>query len=536
MEIPTCPKCNAAMLERKNKKTGMSFYGCSMYPKCNGMRPMRYEKTSIIKKDMPQNIIGTPQQDAIWDSIKSDNKHIIVNALAGTGKTFTIVYALQYLIGLRVRFLAFNKDIITELQSRIPEGIEASTMNSFGFANVKMTFPKIRFNQYKLDDTIKAFIHEDDREPLVMESIARLVNLCKYNLLDGKNREDLDLLCMRFNIDLNNSYDLVYSLVPQVLKATVKNTKEIDFVDQLYFIYAHNLPVMKYDVLLGDEIQDWNKLQQEIAMRAIGSNGRFVGVGDPNQAIYGFAGADTNSIPNMIAMLENTKRGVKTMPLTYTRRCPKLVVDLAKEIVPDLEAMPEAIDGLVETITLDHAIELMGANNMGICRRNAPLIAIAYQMIRMGKSVIVKGRDIGTNLLNLISKLKANTIEDLIEKAYQYYDKEKAKLEKKGNRAESQIQSLTDKIDTLIALCEGKNSIEALTVEVQRLFQDISPNNAIVLSSMHKSKGLESESVFILQADKIKIPMNDPEFWQQELNLEYVAKTRSKKNLYLVIG
>jgi ATP-dependent DNA helicase UvrD/PcrA len=541
------------MILRTAKSNGKNFWGCSKFPRCKGVSWINtYEKKVIEKIALPNNVIGTPQQESIWSAATNTQSHLIIDALAGSGKTFTIVHFLRYITG-KIVFVAFNRHIVDELIARVPDGIEVKTMNGFGYAQVRAWNPNIKFNEDKLYDILETIIPQDeDTTAFYTDAVYKLVNLCKYNLLDGKNHNDLDNLTLKHGIELNDSRDEIYGYVESAIrmskdgKITAKTAKgkvytrymrdEVDFNDQLWFVYVHNINVAQYDYMLGDEIQDWNPLQQYVAMRAIAKNGRFVGVGDQNQAIYAFSGADTQSIPNMTVMLENTARNVEIKQLTFTRRCPKSHVVLAQQIVPSLEALPDAKEGTVNYINRDSMIATIVAGNMGICRRNAPLIAIAYELIRNGKSVIVRGRDIGKSLQSLISKFHADSIDELLDKADEYRIKETIKLQKKGKKAENAIQALNDKIDTLIALCDGKYTINDVRRSIETLFSDNNPHNSIILSSVHRSKGLEADTVFVIEYDRIRIPMADEEFAQQEANLEYISLTRSKDTLNLVIG
>ena len=82
------------------------------------------------------NITGTPEQEAIWYAIENTNDDVVVNAGAGTGKTFTIVEGSGRLPAyLKRGFLCFNKSIQLELEERLPEGIQAKTFHALGFAS-----------------------------------------------------------------------------------------------------------------------------------------------------------------------------------------------------------------------------------------------------------------------------------------------------------------------------------------------------------------------------------------------------------------
>lgn len=530
------------MIQRTVKhgpKIGKKFYGCPNYPKCNGtVWNIGYTKQEVIKIDMPDNISGSAEQNAIWHAIETESNHIIVDALAGSGKTFTITYALKYVsLGMRVHLVAFNSHIAVELQSRIPEGFTASTMNSFGNTQIRAALPHARFVENKLYDILKQIVPQGEKNTQFLTSAAyQLVNLCKSNLIDVKDELKLDELTLKHGIELNDSRNEIYNYAQNAMIASLKQKAIYDYADQLYFIYAFNLPVAQYDLFIGDEIQDWNALQHFVAMQAIKNGGRFVGVGDRNQAIYGFSGADTNSIDNLIALLKLTNRKVISMPLTVTRRCPISHVLRAQMIVPSIRWMDNAKQGLLEEIAQDKAVTMIKSGDLGISRRNAPLITIAYKLIREGRTVIVKGRNIGEGLINLITKLKAKDISDLIDKIAVFHARELEKLTAKGSKAENAIQSLNDKIETLNAFIDenNDNNIETLKRAIESLFSDANLKNAIVLSSVHRAKGLEAETVYVFEYDRIRIKMTNEEFAQQEANLEYIALTRSKMNLYLV--
>jgi hypothetical protein len=506
------------------------------------------DDTPIVRVDMPSNVIGTPQQESFWYNIRESNKHLILDAKAGTGKTFSIVHAYTFIPAtLRVKFAAFNKHIIKELETRLPQGSDISTMNSFGAKQVRTWNSKLRFNQYKLDDIMNALIpmpdgiEEDDKARVLFlrDSVSKLVNFARYRMVEVKdpNLYDIfDYIAADYDILLNDSANEIFTLAKTALDycATKLTQFGYDFTDQLWLIWRFNIPVEQYDILFGDEIQDWNPIQWYVAYKAIADHGRFIGVGDVNQSIYGFAGADIDSIPNIITDLEQTDRGVIVLPLTFTRRCPVSHVLLAQKLVPELESMPEAIQGTVNTSKLDNALLNMQHGNMVICRRNAPLISIAYQLIKQGKSVIVRGRDIGKGMQVLISKLKANTIEELIDKAESFRTKELDKLAKKGSRAENQIQALNDRIDTLVALTEGKDTIDDLRRYIQDLFTDADQHNSVMLSSVHRAKGLESMAVFVVDYAKIQLKLKNERLQVQEKHLEYIALTRSKDTLWLV--
>lgn len=98
------------------------------------------------------------------------------------------------------------------------------------------------------------------------------------------------------------------------------------------------------------------------------------------------------------------------------------------------------------------------------------------------------------------------------------------------------VVNMQDRIDALHAIgdmCKSKNVTEIIET-IERIFSE-EAGQGILLSTMHKSKGLEADNVFLLEVNLIPAIYATQE-WQvaQEHNLEYVARTRAKKQLVYI--
>lgn len=98
-----------------------------------------------------------------------------------------------------------------------------------------------------------------------------------------------------------------------------------------------DLDPIAFDELLIDEAQDLSPAQQSLCQRSLRPGGQIVLVGDPRQAIYGFAGADYGSFEAMVSRFGAT---VKDMPINY--RCGKAIIEYAQAIDPTIQAHPGA--------------------------------------------------------------------------------------------------------------------------------------------------------------------------------------------------
>jgi hypothetical protein len=268
--------------------------------------------------------------------------HLVVEARAGTGKTTTLVCALQVLKGetpytlvpdpkggppvrktitpspqqkaiwdavarsrsaRSVCFVAFNKSIATELQRRVPAGCEAMTMHSMGFRSVTWAFGRLEVSEYVVVDHISALLGVDVRtlrqaKPVVLKAVAELVGLCKVNLMEP-TPENLAYLADYYDVELaeeGNRYgrgiadysagtsyrEEIFGLVPEVLDLCKKPQGRIDYNDMIWLPVVLDLPVFKNDLLLVDEAQDLNRCQQALARKA---GKRLVLCGDPKQCL-----------------------------------------------------------------------------------------------------------------------------------------------------------------------------------------------------------------------------------------------------------
>jgi len=464
-------------------------------------------------------------------------------------------------------FLAFNKSIQRELEERLPGGFESRTINSFGFGFLRniSKFWKIDAQKYnKLSQYAIEYMYprlDRNDQYLLSRDLTDIVNMTRNNNIDLFDEESFWQMVFNYGLNVQDGYvEAANSILiageylasdrkeyPQnhfsvkILNKTRDFPKRfIDYTDQVWLPIIWNLVKPVYDIILVDEAQDLNAVQLEMILQAINHTGRLVAVGDRRQSIYSFAGADHNSIDNIIA-----RTNAVELPLSITYRCPLKHVELAKQIDPTIEAAPNAKDGFVGSVdesVMYKAIEELynqDESMMLLCRTNAPLVKAALSLLANRLPAQVRGRDIGGNIINIIEKLaKAKTFDfdRFHEIVYEWYLNERDKMLKKRAK-EAQIQTLNDKYETIIALYDGINpsGVDNFVYEIKQLFTD-EKSARIICSSVHKSKGLESENIFILKPDKL------PLIWKnqsendfiQEMNIKFVALTRSKNRLIFV--
>ena len=487
-------------------------------PKKVSKFPPKKPDNSYIRVAAPKRN-WSPYQKDIFRDIAKGTGHTVVIARAGSGKTSTIVEGFKYLPkGKKTLMVAFNKSIADELKQRAPSYVDVMTLHSLGFRAIKQNFGEVVLENDKSHHLIATLIGDDRDMWEVNQSIAKCVSLCKGFLVDTPSK--IGDLIDKFGIEIfEYSREKFIELVIKTLSLCKAKKNIVDFDDMIWFPFVYRLNVGKFDVVFVDEAQDLNQAQIAMVLSACRMDGRIIAVGDPAQSIYQFRGADSEAIPNFI-----NKLNAKSLPLSVTYRCPKRVVKLAQDIVPDIVAADDAKDGVVEDVPVEQILKLVRPGDFVLSRTNAPLIKYCMSLLRAGIPANIQGRDVGANLQYFIKKSKAKTINAFIEYVNSWREIEIKRLlsEKKDTMV------AIDKAECLLNLCEGTLTIKDLKETIDKLFNDVDDSSKVIFSTTHKAKGLERNRVFVL------FHTYRPGQGGEEANLWYVAVTRSKSELYLV--
>lgn len=490
-------------------------------------------------------------QKAIYEYIEqmlkgvSVSMHLVIEAVAGSGKTTTIVQALKLISEeYRVAFIAYNKHIATELQKRAPAYVYVSTMHSLGLAVIRKNIKgaKVDEKNEKLNSilnnlfpVLKSLVqsgkitNEERKENFVKrQGMRNLVSMAMSTLIDVYDVSAIRSTIDRYGMEVEHRFqeELIEKL-PDVLEQIKRNPTLVSFDEMIWLPIALDMNFEKFDFFFGDEWQDMNRAQIEFALRSITKNGHIIAVGDRKQSIYGFRFADTQAIPRTIEALK-----ADTLPLSVTYRSPVSHVNLAKEIVPQIEPRENAPEGLIENIKYRNLVGMLEPGDLVICRTNAPLVAPAFECIRQGKKAIIRGKDgIGSQLIALVNRFEAATLAELEINLNEYYENEFQRLV--DNAKELQAAMLTDRVNTLKFIMAECDTVQQLIDRINSLFDDKA--EGIVFSSIHRAKGLEAERVFFLGPEIVPHPKATKD-WEieQEDNTKYVALTRSKANMYFI--
>ena len=574
----------------------------------------------IIRSLTGGNMQWSGYQRAIYDAFEHGGESLLIEAVAGSGKT-TVLIELANIMqrafpAQRAVYVAFNKSIADELGRRISaSNVRAMTLHSAGWAAWRRAGglewePKV--DSHKVSGIMREVLTYEENKRFG-DSTRKLVGYAKGIGLVPNGR-----LPMSFTQDvvglvpdndttwesLMDHYSLDQAecsipLVRKVLARSIELARETcDFDDMLYMPVIAGVEFDRYDVVLVDEAQDVSGIQMEMISRMAGydepattkNRGRVIAVGDRAQSIYGFRGAGTESMD----ILERRFQ-MRALPLSVSYRCPVAVVQHARQWVPQIEWREGAEDGYVGLEGTDWAIQCEialgtpfieapgshvghnpicsncgapaeynakddlectgcgGCKDEGItkwkgirdfqpgdailCRLTRPAVAAAFQLIRSRVACHVLGRDIGKGLVDLARRSKQDRVAGMLEWLEGYQVKEGERLRRKQKYAQAGL--MDDRCETLRVFCAelaGDATVAELVRQVEGLFTDGNGEMAqmVVLSTIHKFKGMERDRVFILDARLyMPCPWARGSGWemQGERNLMYVAATRAKREL-----
>lgn len=467
------------------------------------MLPKTETVAETVKK-FPPNKYQRPIVDHIVTS-KPGSKTLVV-ADAGTGKTATISMLVDF-TRETVAGVAFNSSVKTEL---IKRGVNGFTFNSLGFRAIG----RKRVNNSHYADYLKSILDKD--EFYLISPIVKLFDLSR-NMMSKKYAD----LALEYAVDFKSEDEQrIYNLVDNLHMLNSLNQSEIDFTDQIYLTVKNRLPLPYFDILAIDECQDLNPLRcaliQEYARQH--PQTKIMYVGDDKQAINGWSGTIDNA-------MDVLSQGAEVFPLKLTYRNAQAIIEYVKECHPNVTT--ETASTVQGSVNFIGAVQMNPDNgDMVICKHNAPLVKIALSLLKLGKSVTVKGRDISGYLTYVLSKSGVKTFNDMPEKLNNWLMDIGSKVSK------ATYDNYADNVDCILAIAENCNSMDDLYLTINKLFSD--SDGQIVLSSIHRSKGLESKNVYIIaNEDKLKLSYGELD-GSQDKNLSYVALTRAIENLYIV--
>jgi len=494
-------------------------------------------------------IIFSKEQENIFEYAQKGILNMIVQSVAGSGKTTTLVECVKRLPKDKiVLLLAHNRSTKDTLRERIGnmDNVRIYTLHGLGWRMFVEHFEK---TPELVDDKYKKYIFSNVSE-LGGEFYASLKPagkmIYKSNLIDmvDKSRQNLKQSEKEIRKLCVKKYGMALvgnecEAVEKILKWGRENLETVDYQDLITLPYEYGYYTKKYlaDFIMLDEAQDASVAQEDIIMRCFKRNTRLFAVGDVEQKINGWSGSDTDAFEHLKDS-DKFRRDAEEFELTTNYRCGKKIIEYAKKYSEsNIHATDNAIDGAVNfNVSLDY----LQNGDMILCRNISPLMGVYRNGISKGLKMYFRGEDLGNNLITTVACCGGDTIDEIISNVKKRIIatwellSEDSDVEEKETASDPRIISLLDTMKTLESLPKTVETREDLKLFIKDVFSD-EGKDGIQLSTIHRAKGLEADNVYIICPSLIPSRLATLD-WQieEEKHLQYVMCTRPKKNLNFV--
>jgi superfamily I DNA/RNA helicase len=462
----------------------------------------------------------TAEQQAILEHAPTTS--IKVAAGAGCGKTSTLAaYGQRW--QKRGLYLAFNKSIADEARRKFPANIETRTAHSFAYGALDIRrrgnlIPRFRMEHLRdYDDLIVAVPGMTGGQ--VRASILRTLD---NFLIDAGTKIKVEH-CPLEDIRQRNAVRKMVQGIARRLLRFDEHDRPITHDTYLKTFELRHRIEGDLDYLLLDEAQDLNPVLISIAQK---SGLPMVIVGDAYQSIYRFRGA-----VNAMAQFE-----VEEFPLTQSWRFGSQVAQLANRILRHHSTPPpRPLRGNPgqDSKVLRYAGRVpLGPGTAILARTNARLFESLAGLDRPFH--LVGGIDALRGQLSSAYALRHHQFQKVTDDSVGRFTSWKA-FEAAADKGDSDARRLRDIVDRY------GSDLPGLLDKLGKLHQDREADAQIIVSTAHKAKGREFDTVVVL--DDFELPSTQVRRRQanpamtgeadQMINLLYVACTRAIKCLRL---
>lgn len=443
-----------------------------------------------------------------------------MQAFAGTGKTTTILEYSKIFKDESILYLAYNDSVVKDAKKKFPKNVKVLTFHSFAYASIGYKYKhKLRSN-IPLMMVIKNLFLPNNNKSLLLSrllvlAIEKFLNSELYDISDGYYyvKENLIGVCSK----------------DAFVKYLKKIWNDMDNLD-INFPVTHDFYLKKlqlsdfehsFDTIMFDECQDANPTIKNVIMNSSNPDVKIFFIGDKYQNIYG-------SFRHTINLFEEKESNSKTFYLTQSFRFGDKIANYTNYLLSFL-GEKNKING---NPSIDSHVDYIDTNSQYtvISRNNATLLGYAIEASKKNKRIFFLDDKKSANIQKILdiyflSKNERKKIKNAEIKKFTSLEH----LEKFA------INNGLSEYDFFIQVVKrNKSNMEESIALVNKLTVDNIDDADIVLSTTHKSKGLEFNQV--LMANDFYDPFDKNNNLKTNLKIEeiyifYVATTRAIFNL-----
>lgn len=495
---------------------------------------------------------------------------LAIIAGAGSGKTRTISHRIAYGIATgaytesRVLALTYTNRAAAELRTRLRQlgapGVQVRTFHSAALAQLQFFWPQLTENFAPKLVTQKApiiaevldsmGIRVNDQERFALQSE---VEFLRYAMLDIERYPELERPGLSINPERFVEFFQSYALLKQ-------KKRVVDWEDAILLTIGmlRNESRMlshvqqQYRFFTVDEYQDISPLQQALLETWLGERDELCVVGDPRQTIYSFAGATSE----FLLGFQDSFPSASVVELDRNYRSSQEIVALANRIAPDAPLVPTrqvsakpklksystaAAEARDVAAQIEDLLKTQKARDLAIlARTNTQLVMIEKELQSMGIETQLRGAGRffrRPEVMHAYSAIRALKTTALTEPLFIEVSKILTAL---GWSSKQQPGPRWEALNWFIAILDdlGDISLEEYLRELddwERSGHE-PQREAVTLATIHATKGLEWQSVFLIGCNQGIFPIGfartDAER-AEERRLFYVAVTRAQNLLQI---
>ncbi|MFM7060946.1 MAG: ATP-dependent DNA helicase UvrD2 [Actinomycetes bacterium] len=514
------------------------------------------------------------------EAVTTEARPLAIHAGAGSGKTRVLTHriAWQSATGAiapgRVLALTFTRKAAAELRERlarlgVTEGVAAGTFHSIALAQLRRraadrgtVMPTVLASKARI---IGPLLGRRDGDRLRIPDVAAEIEWAKARLIappryleavaasarEVAQVERIASIYERYETEKNRR-DLI-DFDDLLIRIRLEMERDPEFAQAQRWRFRH---------LFVDEFQDTNRsqfrlLETWLGEAAPGTGADLCVVGDPDQAIYGFAGAD----PRYLDAFEQHFPGASTVRLRFNYRSTPQVVATSRSVLPAsrarLEVSTPKPDGPAPTITVyesereearavvaaarsAHSGERPWRSMAVLYRTNAQSLAFEEECKRIGVPYRVRG---GAAFLDrpevkdLLAGMRATAGGGARTFAEALIDLQ-SDAEESPEEVREHAEALASLGREYLAAEGGIGSVEGFLGFLSAALRndDVAGGDALELLTFHAAKGLEWETVWVTGLEAGFVPIKHAEGKAGELaeeaRLLYVALSRSRRWLH----
>ena len=419
---------------------------------------------------------------------------MLVLAGPGSGKTTVITYRVKYMLeqagikGNQILVITFTKAAANEMKTRFEKinghlnGVTFGTFHSIFFMILRHAYGYngsniiLESEKYQI---INGIIDKHNMEYNGQDDFAKNV-IAEIGLVKSEMKPVEQYHSVNMKAD---DFQIAYREYDEILRANNK----IDFDDMLVFTYEllrdrpdiRKMWQQRFRYILIDEFQDINWIQYQTVKLLLGKEQNIFAVGDDDQSVYGFRGADTK----LMLGFPDDFPGTKLVYLNTNYRCSSAIVESAcriiknnkarykKEIhsafekskcervhVIETDGMRQETDGIVQKIREMNQNGIPYSNIAVLYRTNSEPSGLALKL--MQNNIPFRMKD---NIPDLLSHFVVVNIFDYIKAAL-------------GNRERALFLRIINRPNRYIS----RDCLETDPVDMERMKEFYKDNNRLV--------------------------------------------------------